>query len=489
MALFAKVKYPIYFIDRITLAGDSTLLIPVVSVDDSIQWHYLRGNDRFEQAKQHAKVVDSKLQTFDFQALTKLRAFLGFCTTSEVVLGTRTFSKTRILESSVPRTGPKLTFKLEGPITAGVNAKGHAVLNLGSTWKLRGRESSQIESEQLTLDDRLQQAKLAPALLYDNQTCRAFLTSELSAILHMVSAYLEANSQLEDKSIPYAEPSPDGGEAAYKAIVKAKDIDVPFGVGESRKYSAIIDDFLRIFEQRKMQTRARRQEVEVSLKVGLRGWDFADLQEKTVEFFERELPTSLLSRRPVWWKLFKKSSIIILFGENIRHPICKSAENHGKFCNAWAEIPADKNMLLASITSLMRLKRSRCKHPNKYTGYYMISDKLAWARPIHSQLFDPCVEGGSCNPVQTMFKVGRLRYWPKDIFLQRPGPIQDKGALLFGDVPSDFASRPCHLVASIPPRHYSIPFLAAISTVLFVLTYSISRWFPTVGESGLEVWK
>lgn len=477
MSSFAKVQYPILFGNRIIFAGDSTLLIPEVSFDDSIQWHYLYGRDRFEQARR-VKVIDPKLQTLDLKALTKSRAFLGFCRSSEVVLGTKRFSETRISDSQVPSTGPKLRVELQGPITAGVNAKGYATISAGSTWKFRGEESGQIRDEQLSLDDRLQRARGTPALLYDDQTCQAFLVSELSVILHMVSAYLGRNSRIQESMIPYAEPSPDGGQAAYNVILKAQDLDIPFGVGKPRKYAEIVDDFVKIFEQRKMQTCARRKEIEVSLKVGLRGWDFVDLQKKTYEFFERELPTSLLGSRPVWWKLFKKSGFIVLFGRNIGYPIRKASSNDQEFCNSWVEIPTGKHLLLANMTSLIKLKRGSCKKPNKYPGHYMITDKLAWARPIGSQLFERCIEGGSCKPVQTMCRVGKFRYWRRDAFLPHPGEILDKGAVLFGDQPSAFASRPCHFVRSPPPKKYSFSFLAFISAAGIILAYSLARLLP-----------
>jgi hypothetical protein len=479
MASFAKVEYPILFGERIIFSGDTTLLIPEVSFNDSIQWHYLYGRDRFEQAQQRVKVIDTKLRTLDLKALTKSRAFLGFCSNSEVVLGTKEFNDTRILESQVPPTGFKLSLELEGPIAASVNAKGYATISAGSTWKFRGGESSQIKDEQLSLDDRLQRARGTPALLYDNQTCRAFLVSELSAILHMVSAYLGSNSLLKERMIPYAEPSSDGGKAAYNVIHKAQDLMIPFGIGKSRKYSEIVDDFVKIFEQRKMQTCARRREIEVSLKVGLRGWDFVDLQEKTYQFFERELPTSLLVRRPVWWKLFKKSGIITLFGRNIGYPIRKAADNDQKFCNAWTEIPAGEHLLLANMTSLIILKRGSCKNADKYPSRYMITDELAWARPIGSRLFERCVEGGSCNPVQTMYKMDTLRYWRnRNAFLPHPGEILDKGAVLFGDQPSAFAPRSCHLVRSPPPKEYSVSFLVLISAAWLILAYILSRLSP-----------
>jgi hypothetical protein len=451
MTSFAKVKYPINFRERIVFAGDSTLLIPILSIGNSIQWHYLKGEDCFENAKQYLKTTDATLQTLNAEAMTASRAFLGFSRNSDVVIGTKPYSETTILDSKVPATGPKLTLKLEGPVSATVSPP-NSSLTAGTTWKFRGGEFGQIKDEQITPDDRIKRAGATPALIYDAEACRAFLVPELSVIVCMVSAYIKSRGDMNGE-IPYAEPSPDGGDAAYNVIVAKQTEQVYFNIGNPRTYLEIVEDFVKIFEQRKTQTRARRAEVEVSLKVGLRGWDFTDLQEKTFEFFERELPTSVLERRPVWWKLFKKSGVMVLFGRNTGNPIGKATTDDGHaFCTAWADLPTGEHLLLAHMVSLAKLRSITCKKPNQNTGYYMLTDKLAWARPMDSQLFENCVEGNLCNPIQTMQNQSVFRYWRYNGYLKHPGAMHDRGAALFGDQPSSFQRRPCHLIQKQPPE-------------------------------------
>ena len=99
----------------------------------------------------------------------------------------------------------------------------------------------------------------------------------------MVTTYLRKDSPLRKWKIPHAVISADGGDAAYNAIKNAQTLMVPFGISSPRKYVDIVNDFLKIFQQRKLQTTFRKKEAEVSLKVGLRGWDYADLQEKSYE--------------------------------------------------------------------------------------------------------------------------------------------------------------------------------------------------------------
>jgi hypothetical protein len=498
MATFAGVKFPVLCGDRVVFASESKLLVPEVTFGDSIQWHFLRSDDRFKRALQRIKVPDPKLERLDLQILITSRAFLGYCRTSEVLLGTAQFEDVRISESGVPCTGSKLALKLEGPVTAGVNGKGYATLTVGTTWKFNGGESGLIRGEELDLDERFKRAERTPALLYDDETCRAFLVSELSIVLHMVSAYLRKDSLLRKRKIPYAVASADGGAAAYEAIKDAQNLMVPFGIGGPRKYTDIVDDFITIIQQRKLQTAIRRQQVEISLKVGLRGWDYADLQEKSYEFWERQLPTTLLKSRPIWWKLFKKSGLMILFGRDVGCPVRSCIADHGQVtCSAWAEIPVGEHLLLASMMPLLKLKRDSCQNAERFPSRYLLTNGLAWARPTDSRLFEQnCGLGRHCNPVQTLRKVGFVKEKSREAaqwlwhhqkaFRQHPGEMEPTGAVLFADDPSAFEARLCRMVRPPATPHWSI-FFVSICVIYFiflcVLSKTLSLLWPWV--SGL----
>jgi hypothetical protein len=87
----------------------------------------------------------------------------------------------------------------------------------------------------------------------------------------MVTTYLRKDSPLRKWKIPHVVILVDRGDAAYNAIKNAQTLMVPFGIGSPRKYVDIVDDFFKIFQQRKLQTPFRRKGAKVSLKAGLRG--------------------------------------------------------------------------------------------------------------------------------------------------------------------------------------------------------------------------
>ncbi|KAL3482956.1 hypothetical protein BJX62DRAFT_221008 [Aspergillus germanicus] len=459
MAAFAGVRFPVDFSGRTVLAGASTLLTPIVSSGSCIQWHYSKGKDRFDNCRQRVKVLDSNLQTMAFSELTAARAFLGYASHSEILLGTRSVRGIEISESKVPRAGARLSLVMEGPITMEVSPAGFFKFGVGATWKAsRAGERAQLEPQQRTLIDCIRPSQHMPALLYDYEAARAFLVPELSIILHMVSAYLRCCSSLPADRIPSTEPCPNSGEAAFKLVEQHQSMMIPFPIGEDRKYSDIIQDFVSIWEQRKLQMSARQSELNLHLSSSIRGWDFIDMQTKLPEIFEREIPTNVFARptQPIWWKVFAKQPCMVVFGGNVGCPIRKIAHDINQpYCNAWADIPTGKHLLLANVACLTQLISTSCSQsqPSSRNQHYrMITNDLAWARPTRSTLFQPCQQGDSCTPVQTMSKVGGWHLWDKSN-LRTPGEdtadYQD-GAVMFAGDPGDFDPRPCSFVLPAP---------------------------------------
>jgi hypothetical protein len=182
---------------------------------------------------------------------------------------------------------------------------------------------------------------------------------------------------------------------------------------------------------------------------GLRGWDFTDVQQKKFESWERELPTSLLKSRPVWWKLFKKSNAITLFCREIKYPIRGCSDENSSACISWDVVPEGQHLLLAHLRVLETLRAELCHNKDKYPTRFMLTNKLAWARPVHSRLFEEnCTPGGFCNPLQTMRKVtamaGGNTLWKQEPdFHDNPGELEREGSVLFADDPRVFGKKEC----------------------------------------------
>lgn len=272
----------------------------------------------------------------------------------------------------------------------------------------------------------------------------------------MAATYLRKDSLLANGKIPRAKRSFKGGIAAYEAVKAANDLMVPLGTGPPVKYTDVVKDFILILEQRKTQKTLRRRFGETPLKKGLRGWDYTDVQKKKFEFWERELPTSVLKSRPIWWKLFKISNAVTLFCRVMTYPISGCIDENSSSCISWAVIPEGQHCLLANVQELESLKAELCQTGSKYPTRFMLTNKLAWARPVHSRLFEEnCTPGGFCNPMQTMRKVTAMRerkmLWHQESdFHQNPGTLEPTGSVLFADDPRAFGVIQCRFSRPSP---------------------------------------
>jgi hypothetical protein len=483
MAAFAGVKFPVLLGERLVFASDISVLIPEVISGDSVLWHFDTIDNILRQATAANKISDPRLDNLDASKLRRSRAFLGYNKSSEIIIGTADFDEVGIAACQVPRTGAAITLNYEGPLGLSLGAKGYATANAGTTWRFNRGESAQMKGSELKLDDLFKRSAESPALLYDDQKCIAFLIPELSIVLQMAATYLRKDSLLTKSKIPRAKRSFKGGAAAYEAVKAAKDLMVPLGTGPPVKYTDVVKDFILILEQRKTQKTIRRRFGEISLKKGLRGWDYTDVQKKKFEFWERELPTSVLKSRPVWWKLFKKSNAVTLFFRGMTYPISGRSDQNSPSCISWVVIPEGQHFLLANVQELESLKAELCQVGAKYPIRFMPTNKLAWARPVHSILFEEnCTPGDFCNPLQTMRKVTAMRerktLWHQEPdFHQNPGNLEPEGSVLFSDDPSAFGVIQCRFSRSgstAPQMNWNIIFGSlCIAFFAFILSTAL----------------
>lgn len=83
----------------------------------------------------------------------------------------------------------------------------------------------------------------------------------------------------------------------------------------------------------------------------------------------------------------------------------------------------------------------------------MLTEKLAWARPVNSRLFqESCTQGGRCNPLQAVCKASSLTRMRFSLaigpaYLPHPGPLELDGSVLFAEDPSEFEDRLCSIAS------------------------------------------
>jgi hypothetical protein len=496
LTMFAGIRFPLRLGQGLVLAGLSTLLVPGSKAENAIQWHYLFGENRFERLRDLIKPMDLPFQGEDWNDLAAPTAFLGHLRYAAVQLGTEGLGTNSITASQVAKAGVKLGLEHKGTVSAGLSKCATAQATV--RWKISDRETAVVLNRDLHLSDRLERAKNTPTLLYDDETCRAWLVAELSVALHMAHAQLSGKnlaSALKQR-IPIAKKASDGGDAALEAIKEAVSLSISFDIGPAREFSDIVDDFLTTFEQARQQESVSEMLTQISLQDGLRGWDFEQLQTRAWQIDLRELPRpSKWRRSPIWWKLFKSSKALVIFGRNIGCPIQPSPEASEPYCVSWNNIPEGHHLLIASVPPLKRLKQLMCTDSDGLQGQYMLSNELGWARPNGSRLFGPCVDGESCTPVQGMQIVGRGLLWKagpmwnSESLMPPPEDLEIDGAVIFADKPRKIGRRTCQVRDPIGVwdrryrflirhlRHYVHTSLQPSHLCFFLAGLALAFWF------------
>lgn len=331
----------------------------------------------------------------------------------------------------------------------------------------------------LSLDEVLRRAAKTPALIYNDRKFTAFLVPELSVFLHLVATHLKKTSKSTNSKIPYSKKSPDRGTAAYEAIKAAQDLEAPFGVGELKKYGEVVREVLDQFEQRKIQKIANRCFSEIVVKEGIKGWNYTDIQEKKFGFWKRELPTSNLKPRPIWWKLFKNSNAVVLFGRGMLQPIRGSNIQNMFTCTSWNVVPEGEHLLLSNICDLRNPTSGFCDPDGKHPTRLMLTANLAWTRPVNSRLFEVDCTLGDVAILCKGEEKG-ISWLQASGFLPRPGILETEGSVLSADKPNASDDHLCRY--SRAPRAVHIPTLSTVLELSCVMFFVAMLWEITRSE-------
>ena len=511
MAAFIGDIYPVMFDGRLAFANESTILVPQTFVENSIQWHIedIQGIFRHvEESKDPIAPTDPTLEATDISTLIGCRAFVGHCTFAEVLLGTKDFLNINSPDSRVPPAGRVFKVKRDFNIGLGVSGQGFATAQSTGTMRYSPREVAQIEGNQLDIQSRIRRAKSTSIILYDQNMRIAFLVSELSVALQMSITYLRTNTGLEPATFPFASLQADGGQAAYEAITNAQDLDILNHIGKPEKLYDTVGRFLHIYEQRRTQRLLQRDDYwSISFSNELRGWDYADMQSEKYDFYGRGLK---LKNPPIWWELSRSHKTLVLFTRMDQSVIRASPIAHDTSrCQAWDDYPVGLDIAVAPICQLLDLRGELCTPATTHQPRFMLNDKIFWARPLDTRLFDnaTCHAGGTCNPVQAMLK----RDQNDSRYRASPGPnLAPYGAVMFAQNPCGIPARPCILAAAatavaapVPPpppfiaqdepatpeldsapkglQHWSLWQIAQCIALAFVL----ARALASVGDVGM----
>ncbi|KAE9362769.1 hypothetical protein N431DRAFT_358055 [Stipitochalara longipes BDJ] len=427
LAQLARLDGPMSYAEGIVFSGKLSIIFPTRLLDAGtrgVQWHFVGVDDP-------ASIVDileesEWFQSRDFEQLITSRAFLGYCRYSQVLAGTKeSLERSQIGESCIQRSISRLEIRPEANISTTLTANGVWAATLKTKVVLSKGLRAQIGDDEIDFRDRVHRTVKSPVLVFDTATQSAWLIPEVSLILHMVHEYLKQDwvqtPRGPEVTLPYAQMSPDGGRAAFNAIVEH---------GHQELWERQEDgQAKRFMDEINMKKAAARRTLR---HPRLLGWDFMDILSKEHLFFERELPEDM-GPRMAWWELAINTDTLVIFGSNFGQLIRPHPEQT-PVCKAWNPIPENFNLLIASARCIMYLAM-KCNARD--SSCRKVADGLEWHTPKGSYLYGhPCVKAGceTCMFIQELRAPQKKPWQRHEKNLAGGESIEPDGALIFGSV-------------------------------------------------------
>ena len=457
MVALGRIWYPMHYQNGIVLKGYSTILVPTDKKDDSIQWHFIQTDSHAERIEldtvfQHRS---PPIQNIDMSTLRSARAYVGWVDQAKISAGSKFSGYSSISESGIQDQGAGLRLQREATPTIGSSGMGMFGLTLGLKFVLPKSLYMSISQEESLLEDIMLNSKDESTIIYDAETQRAWLISELSAVLILlhVWAFRQQDYALILPKLPFASVSKNEGQAAYEAVHAA------------------------FHRQSKVWLRNERGDNEgLTLKAKLRSI-FISLQRAKEVSREREASSISLWRRRLL-SGFEPTDIAYcreiceekqvrlkkpcgswpgFLSRNLRVAklICKGVNDlitpldNTKMCGRWSSVPKGRSYLASSMQRIGLLQPS-----------------LHCISPSSSCLFD----GGVCQSMrlQTLTEV--------KIKMDNPSPID--GAIIIG------SPHPTNIIPCLKPLQESSVSNTDRTRVDFTLS-NISNIEPAISSLNL----
>lgn len=358
MTILGLICYPINYGAGLVLKGDNTALIPSKESNDpnSIQWHFvcdgsMKSTLSWDTIARRCNPEDV-FSARDWKTLAGKRAFVGYFPKAELHLGTDDSGFENVKSSGAP-IDHKKRFNFVQELTGSFGTSGLGILGGGLSGKVvfHRLSESRIRGAHGMFQNKLQNAKHQPLLLFDTSTRRGWLVPELSCVLHLSLSWA---SHEDDPGVlaafHRAEISTDGGSAAYLAIQTAGTNILP-GVEDEENFEKEIEvrGIVKRFLERLGQIKEQQQQLAHctgTITDGLTGYEYVDIAQ-----FQEHLAAKRVqldgSSTGDWLKVMQKwPEIPVLLCSNLGDPIRPAVSE--ALCHHWTSVPEDSCFMTAA---------------------------------------------------------------------------------------------------------------------------------------------
>ncbi|MCJ1395892.1 hypothetical protein MMC18_008778 [Xylographa bjoerkii] len=436
MIALSGVQYSATFEGGTILKGFSSMLIPTVKYDGSIQWHFwynhTGGQLDYSEVQDKQRVLVSEMD------MREKRAFLGWCEKAEIHLGTQGTNYSELNYSPALELGSHMIWSgLTPSFTAGIsNICGGLTFQL----KFGARDGNIHFSRQGSLQKIIWLAEQTPVIMYEPEEKRGWLVPASGVILHMFHTRLDRTpferGGLSIEST-YADPTRHGSAAALVALGALVSLEptplTPISEKSSGKAALtllgeIILEIWGMLDVCLYKTRERNKAPGKAIRnlgTKLQGYEYMDIVEQNSSFRLKE--ETIDTTHGGWVDLAKDINCLVLFGCGFKD-IIKPAPGSIP-CQNWKKLPEKKDYLAASAAIIRHLFDRAGSH-STLKNLTTKSNPIQWRVPRGSKLFESCDRTREhpcrCKRLQRLV---RQRHFGT---ASPPKHLESEGAILFG---------------------------------------------------------
>ncbi|TVY84916.1 hypothetical protein LSUE1_G001846 [Lachnellula suecica] len=429
MAALTGVRHAVEYKGGIILKSFSCAFLPVKRYQDSIQWHYIEGdeNERLSYGIVVAEYPHRALvkDGVDVESLKHTRAFVGWWGITETHLGGENVNYNNIDYSAAT---PANRTKNISDVTIGFSQ----IITSSAKFSLGGREKVHFERKG-RYQNIVRSAAKSPIVLYDFDAKRGWLVPSTGVLLHIARTMHHRDPyQNNGKNVnfPLADLSISHHQAAEKVMLEQADFQLgaPERPGDQAYcLSDTIRDIWSYLEglrdENADQTSAPSVEIRGTLRDIVRGWEFMDIVDRTSPFRLKE--TYLEKSCGGWTNLARDIDALVLFGsgfEDIIRPKITAG-----LCHSWKFVPKDRDYLTASVPMMNHLFD---RAGSKLSRRHLTSTHLRWHRG--DQLWEHCDRpkqfSCNCSRLQQLIYEGLTDFGD----VREPGTLEEEGSVIFG---------------------------------------------------------
>lgn len=380
MVRLAQVLFPLFVNGGLILKGHRTALIPTrINTDENlIQWHFMDKCGIEDLAKEDSIIFDSRFaKTSTFGFLETARNFVGHW--PEAILRVGTVDSQYKLEESFSGADiqhDRMKASKEFNLMANLTLVPGAQLAAGMKFMAYNGQTA-MDRDYLSLEDQLKQSYNEPILLYDTSAKRAWLFPEIIFVFHLAMIDIKNIAYDEDisreiESLYLSGECLSGKEALQRlveslqrghissaqALISSKleaSVRRIFGQLHERRSAAIFDS---------LQARINKHDRVPLKKPNLLGWELSELINFQHLSRRKEVPVDQKNGGDWHIIAWNDPQMLVFLAKDLGDLMIPRPPYD--MCQHWARVDIHADRLMASGSSLARIKRRLIESQTKH---------------------------------------------------------------------------------------------------------------------------